>query len=84
MPTTDQRIDRPTVLLVDDNGDVLLFLERLMTEAGWRLLTFRSVQLRVFNYTARWGGMKRSCNSEHSLSATFSNVAGSERFAAEK
>jgi CheY-like chemotaxis protein len=29
----------PTVLLVDDNRDLLRFLERLMADAGWRLLT---------------------------------------------
>ena len=29
----------PTVLLVDDNRDLLHFLERLMADAGWRLLT---------------------------------------------
>lgn len=28
----------PTVLLVDDNHDLLKFLERLMEESGWRLL----------------------------------------------
>jgi len=32
----------PTVLLVDDNKDLLHFLERLMAEAGWRLLTAES------------------------------------------
>jgi CheY-like chemotaxis protein len=29
----------PTVLLVDDNRDLLHFLERLMADAGWKLLT---------------------------------------------
>jgi ATP-dependent Clp protease ATP-binding subunit ClpA len=29
----------PTVLLVDDNRDLLHFLERLMADAGWNLLT---------------------------------------------
>jgi len=29
----------PTVLIVDDNRDLLHFLERLMADAGWRLLT---------------------------------------------
>jgi len=29
----------PTVLLVDDNRDLLRFLERLMSDAGWTLLT---------------------------------------------
>ena len=32
----------PTVLLVDDNTDLLRFLERLMKEAGWTLLTAES------------------------------------------
>ena len=30
---------QPTVLLVDDNRDLLHFLERLMADAGWKLLT---------------------------------------------
>jgi ATP-dependent Clp protease ATP-binding subunit ClpA/ActR/RegA family two-component response regulator len=34
----------PTVLLVDDNRDLLRFLERLMAQAGWRLLTAESQQ----------------------------------------
>ena len=29
----------PTALLVDDNRDLLHFLERLMADAGWTLLT---------------------------------------------
>src|SRR6185369_1779762 len=32
----------PTVLLVDDNRDLLHFLKRLMEEAGWKLLTAES------------------------------------------
>ena len=32
----------PTVLLVDDNRDLLHFLERLMADAGWTLLTAES------------------------------------------
>src|SRR5579883_395251 len=32
----------PTVLLVDDNRDLLRFLERLMADAGWQLLTAES------------------------------------------
>jgi ATP-dependent Clp protease ATP-binding subunit ClpA len=32
----------PTVLLVDDNRDLLHFLERLMADAGWSLLTAES------------------------------------------
>jgi ATP-dependent Clp protease ATP-binding subunit ClpA/CheY-like chemotaxis protein len=34
----------PTVLLVDDNRDLLHFLERLMAEAGWKLLTAESAR----------------------------------------
>ncbi len=34
----------PTVLLVDDNRDLLHFLERLMAEAGWKLLTAESAE----------------------------------------
>jgi CheY-like chemotaxis protein len=34
----------PIVLLVDDNRDLLRFLERLMAQAGWRLLTAESAQ----------------------------------------
>jgi ATP-dependent Clp protease ATP-binding subunit ClpA/ActR/RegA family two-component response regulator len=33
---------QPTVLLVDDNRDLLHFLERLMAEAGWKLITAES------------------------------------------
>jgi CheY-like chemotaxis protein len=29
----------PTVMIVDDNRDLLLFLERLLEQAGWKLLT---------------------------------------------
>lgn len=32
----------PTVLIVDDNRDLLHFLERLMADAGWTLLTAES------------------------------------------
>ena len=32
----------PTVMLVDDNRDLLHFLERLMADAGWTLLTAES------------------------------------------
>lgn len=35
----------PTVLLVDDNRDLLHFLERLMADAGWRLLTAESASV---------------------------------------
>jgi CheY-like chemotaxis protein len=33
---------QPTVLLVDDNRDLLRFLERLMADAGWNLVTAES------------------------------------------
>jgi ATP-dependent Clp protease ATP-binding subunit ClpA/ActR/RegA family two-component response regulator len=46
--TVDQAAVRapqhPTVLLVDDNRDLLRFLERLMSQAGWRLLTAESAK----------------------------------------
>lgn len=34
----------PTVLIVDDNRDLLHFLERLMVEAGWSLLTAETAE----------------------------------------
>ncbi|HMG36005.1 MAG TPA: AAA family ATPase [Blastocatellia bacterium] len=34
----------PTILIVDDNRDLLLFLERLLGQAGWKLLTASSAQ----------------------------------------
>jgi CheY-like chemotaxis protein len=34
----------PTVLLVDDNRDLLQFLERLMAESGWELLSAESAK----------------------------------------
>lgn len=34
----------PTVLLVDDNRDLLQFLERLMAESGWELLAAESAR----------------------------------------
>lgn len=34
----------PTVLVVDDNRDLLLFLERLLAQAGWNLLTAGSAE----------------------------------------
>ena len=40
METTGERTK--TVLLVDDNRDLLHFLERLMADAGWNLLTAES------------------------------------------
>jgi len=38
----DEMPSHPTVLLVDDNRDLLHFLERLMAEAGWKLLPAES------------------------------------------
>jgi DNA-binding response OmpR family regulator len=38
-----KRLSTPTVLLVDDNPDLLYFLERLMADAGWTMLTAESV-----------------------------------------
>ncbi len=38
----DEAPSHPTVLLVDDNRDLLHFLERLMSEAGWKLLPAES------------------------------------------
>jgi ATP-dependent Clp protease ATP-binding subunit ClpA len=40
--TAEQVPSNPTVLIVDDNRDLLKFLERLMAEAGWKLLTAES------------------------------------------
>jgi two-component system response regulator HydG len=34
----------PTVLIVDDNRDLLLFLERLLGQSGWRLLIAGSAE----------------------------------------
>jgi len=41
-PNEQEIASHPTVLLVDDNRDLLHFLERLMAEAGWKLLTAES------------------------------------------
>jgi ATP-dependent Clp protease ATP-binding subunit ClpA len=41
-PNEEEMASHPTVLLVDDNRDLLHFLERLMAEAGWKLLTAES------------------------------------------
>jgi len=37
--TAEEVPAHPTVLIVDDNRDLLHFLERLMADAGWKLLT---------------------------------------------
>jgi len=36
--------EHPCVLLVDDNRDLLRYLERLMAQAGWRVLTAESAE----------------------------------------
>ncbi|HKE22923.1 MAG TPA: AAA family ATPase [Bryobacteraceae bacterium] len=41
-PPVGEAPAHPTVLLVDDNRDLLHFLERLMADAGWKLLTAES------------------------------------------
>src|SRR6476469_523417 len=38
----EQAPAHPTVLIVDDNRDLLHFLERLMADAGWKLITAES------------------------------------------
>jgi ATP-dependent Clp protease ATP-binding subunit ClpA/CheY-like chemotaxis protein len=38
-PGEPEPVTAPTVLIVDDNRDLLHFLERLMADAGWRLMT---------------------------------------------
>jgi CheY-like chemotaxis protein len=37
-------LQHPTVLIVDDNHDLLLFLEHLLAEAGWTMLTAESAK----------------------------------------
>ncbi|MGH9719936.1 MAG: response regulator, partial [Bryobacteraceae bacterium] len=34
----------PTVLIVDDNGDLIRFLERLMVQSGWKLVSAGSIE----------------------------------------
>jgi len=41
-PGVAEPATQPTVLLVDDNRDLLRFLERLMADAGWNLVTAES------------------------------------------
>jgi ATP-dependent Clp protease ATP-binding subunit ClpA/ActR/RegA family two-component response regulator len=43
-PAVVRTPQHPTVLLVDDNRELLRFLERLMAQAGWRLLTAESAR----------------------------------------
>jgi len=42
MPEAAAASAQPTVMLVDDNRDLLHFLERLMADAGWTLFTAES------------------------------------------
>src|SRR5262249_16490939 len=42
MKTDEPPPPHPTLLLVDDNRDLLHFLERLMADVGWKLLTAES------------------------------------------
>jgi ATP-dependent Clp protease ATP-binding subunit ClpA len=39
-----QAAEHPTILIVDDNRDLLRFLERLMAQSGWKLLTAETAQ----------------------------------------
>ena len=41
-PGEERGTSRPTILLVDDNRDLLQFLERLMAESGWELVAAES------------------------------------------
>jgi DNA-binding NtrC family response regulator len=43
-PGEAEPITQPVILLVDDNRDLLHFLERLMADAGWKLLTAESAE----------------------------------------
>lgn len=39
-----ERSANPSILIVDDNADLLRFLEQLMSEANWRIITAESEQ----------------------------------------
>jgi CheY-like chemotaxis protein len=41
-PGISAAVGAPTVLIADDNRDLLRFLERLMADAGWKILTAES------------------------------------------
>jgi ATP-dependent Clp protease ATP-binding subunit ClpA/CheY-like chemotaxis protein len=43
-PGEAEPVTQPVILLVDDNRDLLHFLERLMADAGWKLLTAESAE----------------------------------------
>ncbi len=43
-PSDPESTPHPTVLIVDDNRDLLRFLERLMAQSGWKLLTAETAE----------------------------------------
>jgi CheY-like chemotaxis protein len=43
-PADPESTPHPTVLIVDDNRDLLRFLERLMAQSGWKLLTAETAE----------------------------------------
>jgi ATP-dependent Clp protease ATP-binding subunit ClpA len=43
-PSDPESSPHPTVLIVDDNRDLLRFLERLMAQSGWKLLTAETAE----------------------------------------
>jgi ATP-dependent Clp protease ATP-binding subunit ClpA len=43
-PNSGDASAHPTVLIVDDNRDLLRFLERLMAQSGWKLLTAETAE----------------------------------------
>src|SRR5882724_8594201 len=43
-PADPEATAHPTVLIVDDNRDLLRFLERLMAQSGWKLLTAETAE----------------------------------------
>ena len=61
----------PTVLLVDDNRDLLQFLERLMAESGWELLAAESAS------EARKIVAKRKPNA--ALPVSYTHLRGTNR-----
>ena len=65
----------PTVLLVDDNRDLLRFLERLMAQAGWRLLTAESAESAHVVLGDQTPNAARPCSITCCRTATASNWA---------
>ena len=43
-PAETESAPHPIVLIVDDNRDLLRFLERLMAQSGWKLLTAETAE----------------------------------------